>query len=292
MRTGRRRAPSQGRLADTFSTLGRSWKFKLGFGILVAIIILAILPSVLRIPFPAFGSVPSFKAPSPKYLLGTDGLGRDLLVVLLYSVRTSLYIGFLAGGIGTILGLTIGLTGGYKTGIVDDVLRSLIDVFLVIPLWPILILVSASVRSLTIPMMAGLLAAFSWMGSARTIRAQVLSLKEREFINIARLSGQRTFHILFTGIFPNMVPFVAAGFVISVTGAILAEVSLEVIGLGPPKATSIGLMLYWATQYSATVKGWWWWSIPPITILVMLFTALFLIISGFDEISNPRMRKI
>ncbi len=283
---------TRGRLTDIYETLGRNWKFLFGFGLLVAIIVLGLLPSVLRIPFPAFGTVPAFKAPSPQHPLGTDGLGRDLLVVLLYSVRTSLYIGFLAGTFGTLLGLLIGLSSGYKAGIVDDVLRSLIDVFLVIPLWPILILVSASVRSLTIPMMAGLLAAFSWMGSARTIRSQVLSLKEREFINIARLSGQRTFHILFSEIFPNMIPFVAAGFMISVTGAILAEVSLEVIGLGPPKAISIGLMLYWAQQYSATVKGWWWWSIPPITVLVLLFTSLFLIISGFDEISNPRMRKL
>ena len=283
---------TKGRLADAIGTLGRNWKFLFGLALLLVIIILGLLPSVLRIPFPSFGSVPAFKPPTAQHPLGTDGLGRDLLVVLLYSTRTSLYIGFLAGTFGTLLGLLIGLAGGYKTGIVDDVLRSLIDVFLVIPLWPILILVSASVKSLTIPMMAGLLAAFSWMGSARTIRAQVLSLKEREFINIARLSGQRTGNILFAEIFPNMIPFVAAGFVISVTGAILAEVSLEVIGLGPPKATSIGLMLYWAQQYSATVKGWWWWSIPPITLLILLFTALFLIISGFDEISNPRMRKL
>jgi peptide/nickel transport system permease protein len=280
------------RLKATLGVLGRNWKFVTGFVLLLLIILVGLSPSVLRVPYPQFGSVPSFRQPSAQYPLGTDGLGRDLLVVLLYSTQTSLYIGFLAGTFGTLLGLVVGLLGGYKGGLVDDFLRSLIDIFLVIPLWPILILISAAVKSLTIPIMAGLLAVFSWPGSARTIRAQTMSLKEREFISIARLSGQGTGEIVFTEIFPNMLPFVGAGFVMSVTGAILAEVSLEVIGLGPPKATSIGLMLYWAQQYSATVKGWWWWSIPPITVLVLIFIALYLIITGFDEISNPRMRKL
>jgi len=89
-----------------------------------------------------------------------------------------------------------------------------------------------------------------------------------------------------------MIPFVAAGFVMSVTGAMLAEVSLEVIGLGPPKAISVGLMLYWAQQYAATVKGWWWWVVPPIVVLILIFTSLYLIITGFDEIANPRMKKL
>jgi len=272
--------------------LGSNRKFVIGFVLLLIVVIAGLLPPVLGIHFPEFGSAPSFRKPSAQFPLGTDGLGRDLLVVLLYSIQTSLYIGFLAGGFGTVLGLTVGLISGYRGGAVDDVLRSLIDIFLVIPLWPILILISASVKSLTIPLMAGLLAAFSWQGSARTIRAQALSLKEREFVSIAQLSGLRTLEIVFAEILPNMIPFVAAGFVMSVTGAILAEVSLEVIGLAPPKATSVGLMLYWAQQYSATVKGWWWWAIPPILVLILIFTSLYLIMTGFDEISNPRLRKL
>jgi len=280
------------RYVDVITILGRNKRFVGGFMLLFAIILLGLIPSIFSIPYPLFGNVPIFRRPSIQYPLGTDGLGRDLLVVLLYSIRTSLYIGFLAGSIGTAIGIFIGLLGGYKGGFVDDILRNLTDVFLVIPPWPILILISAAVRGISIPMMAGLLAAFSWQGSARTIRAQAMSLKEREFVNIAWLTGSGTFEILFAEILPNMIPFVAAGFVLSVTGAILAEVSLEVIGLGPTKATSIGLMLYWAQQYSATVKGWWWWAIPPITVLVLIFVSLFLMASGLDEISNPRVRKI
>ncbi len=279
-------------LLSMVTVLGRNRKFILGFVLLALIVIAGLLPKVLGIPYPEFGSAPSFRQPSGEFPLGTDGLGRDLLVVLLYSIQTSLYIGFIAGGIGTVLGLVVGLLGGYKGGTVDDILRSLIDVFLVIPLWPILILISASVQSLTVPLLAGLLAAFSWQGSARTIRAQTMTLKEREFISIAHLSGAGTLEIIFAEIFPNMLPFVAAGFVMSVTGAILAEVSLEVIGLGPPKATSVGLMLYWAQQYSATIKGWWWWLVPPIVVLILIFTSLFLLIMGLDEVSNPRMRKL
>lgn len=279
-------------LLSTLRVLFRNWKFVLGFVLLLLILIVGVSPRLLGIPFPEFGSAPSFRKPSTEFPLGTDGLGRDLLVVLLYSVQTSLYIGFLAGTFGTLLGLVVGLVAGYKGGAVDDLLRGLIDIFLVIPLWPILILISASVKALTIPLMAMLLAAFSWQGSARTIRAQAMTLKEREFVSIAHLSGMRTPEIIFAEILPNMIPFVMAGFVMSVTGAILAEVSLEVIGLGPPKATSIGLMLYWAQQYAATVKGWWWWAIPPIAVLILIFTSLYLIIMGFDEVANPRMRKV
>lgn len=266
-------------------------KILAGFVTLFFICLVGFSTYIFSIPYPNFGSVPAFRSPSEQFPLGTDGLGRDLLAVLLYSIQTSLYIGFLAGTIGTALGVLIGFLAGYKGGLVDDILRSVIDIFLVIPLWPLLILISAAVRSITIPLMASLLAAFSWQGSARAIRAQVMSLKEREFVNIARLSGLGTFEILFMEIFPNMIPFVMAGFVMSVTGAMLAEVALEVIGLGPPQATSIGLMLYWAQQYAAAVKGWWWWIIPPILFLVLIFLALFLILLGLDEISNPRLRK-
>ena len=277
-------------LLSAVKTLTRNKKFIGGFSVLIVMVIIGFLPYILAIPFPEFGSSPSFRKPSSEYPLGSDGLGRDLLVVLLFSVRTSLYIGFLAGTFGTILGVSIGLFGGYMGGFVDDSLRTFTDIFLVIPMWPLLILISASVRSLSISTMALLLAAFSWQGSARTIRAQVMSLREREFINIARLSGLRAPGIIFTEILPNMIPFVAAGFVMSVTNAMLAEVSLEVIGLGPPGATSIGLMIYWATQYAATVKGWWWWILPPVGILVATFTSLYLMTLGFDEIGNPRTR--
>jgi len=266
-------------------------KFLAGLIILIFIAFIGYSAYIFQIPFPKFGSAPPFRKPSEQFLLGTDGLGRDLFAVLLYSIQTSLYIGFTAGIIGTAIGVLVGFLGGYKGGLVDHILRSVTDIFLVIPLWPLLILISASVRSLSIPVMASLLAAFSWQGSARAIRSQVMSLKEREFVNIARLSGLGTLEILFKEILPNMIPYVASGFVMSVTGAVLTEAALEIIGLGPPGATSIGLMLYWSQQYAATVKGWWWWLVPPILILILIFIALFLILLGLDEISNPRLRK-
>lgn len=279
-------------LKNAIRSLIGNRKFLAGLIMLVSIITVGYCTYIFSIPFPKFGSVPAFRKPSKQFLLGTDGLGRDLFAVLLYSIQTSLYIGFIAGIVGTALGVLVGFLGGYKGGLVDHILRSVTDIFLVIPLWPLLILISASVRSLTIPVMASLLAAFSWQGSARAIRSQVMSLKEREFVNIARLSGLGTLEILFKEIFPNMIPYVAAGFVMSVTGAVLTEAALEIIGLGPPKATSIGLMLYWSQQYAATVKGWWWWLVPPIFVLVLIFISLLLLLLGLDEISNPRLRKI
>jgi len=279
------------RFRNAIKTLMGNKKFFAGLTMLVLISFVGYSAYIFQIPFPKFGSVPPFRKPSRQFLLGTDGLGRDLFAVLLYSIQTSLYIGFTAGIIGTAIGILVGFVGGYKGGLTDHVLRSITDIFLVIPLWPLLILISASVRSLSIPVMASLLAAFSWQGSARAIRSQVMSLKEREFVNIARLSGLGTFEILFKEILPNMIPYVASGFVMSVTGAILTEAALEIIGLGPPGATSIGLMLYWSQQFAATVKGWWWWLVPPIIVLILIFIALFLILLGLDEISNPRLRK-
>jgi len=266
-------------------------KFLSGLIMLFLIFMMSLSVYIFSIPYPTFGSVPAFREPSKQFLLGTDGLGRDLFAVLLYGIQTSFYIGFMAGTLSTALGVLIGFLGGYKGGLLDDVLRSVIDLFLVIPVWPILVLISVSVKSLTIPVMAFLLTAFSWQGSARAIRSQVMSLKEREFINIARLSGLGTFEILFEEIFPNMISYIAASFVMSVTGVILTEASLEVIGLGPPSATSLGLMLFWSQQYGAIVKGWWWWILPPISVLVVLFISLILLTLGLDEISNPRLRK-
>jgi peptide/nickel transport system permease protein len=139
--------------------------------------------------------------------------------------------------------------------------------------------------------MAIILAVFSWPRGARSIRAQILSLREREFIDIAELSGEGTFEILFKEIFPNMIPYVATSLVISVTSAMLAEVGLELIGIGPSGVYTLGIMFWHAQQWAASFNGWWWWHVPAIISLVTIFVGLYLMSLGLDEISNPRLKK-
>jgi len=200
-------------------------------------------------------------------------------------------IGAMAGSIGTLIGIVVGFMAGYKGGLVDSGLRTLIDVFLVIPMWPLMVVIASYVQFLTVPVMAGLLAAFSWPWPARAMRAQVMSLGQREFVNLAKLTNLNSFEIAFQEIMPNMLSYIGANFANAVAGAMMAEVGLEIIGLGPQNTTTLGLMLYWAMWRGALVRGITWWVFPPIVVLISVFISLHLINMGLDEVYNPRLRR-
>lgn len=268
---------------------------KLLVGLICFLTILSISLSVypLSIPFPpGLGESKPKLPPSHEHPLGTDNYGRDMVAVFLYGIQFSLYIGFIAGIIGTSIGVVIGFVSGYKGGLVDDILRSVVDVFLVIPLWPILAIVMVYIRGMPVYGMAILLGAFSWPGAARTIRSQMLSLKERGFVDLAKISGLKEFEILFKEILPNMIPYLSIVFVGAVIGAMFAEVGLEVIGLGPTNANTLGFIFHYAIGNVAVLKGWWWWIVPSTVALVGIFTSLYVITLGLDEIANPRLKKI
>ena len=137
--------------------------------------------------------------------------------------------------------------------------------------------------------MALVISSLAWMGPTRVIRAQVLTLKERPFIEVSRLSGMSTFEIIFQEILPNMLPFLAASFTGAVTGSILASVGLEAIGLGPMADPTMGMTLYWAISFTAMLAGMWWWWLPPIIVIMIIFSGLYLIAAGLDKIANPRL---
>ena len=206
-------------------------------------------------------------------------------------VRQSLIIGFFTGLVGLVVGLTVGIFSGYRGGLVDDSLRSVTDVFLVIPTIPLLVVLSSYVKFLTIPALVLILAVFAWPFPARTFRSQVLSLRKREFINLAKLSGMSDIKIVFREILPNMLPYVGTTFANAVSGAILAEVFLEILGLGPQNTTTLGVMVYWAMWRGALIRGILWWVLPPMIVLVLIFIGLQLINIGLDEVYNPRVRK-
>jgi peptide/nickel transport system permease protein len=207
------------------------------------------------------------------------------------AVPKSMQVGFIAATVGTFVGAVIGFTSGYFGGWVDAVLRILIDVFLSVPSLLFLILIASLLRGVGVWTMALIIGAFAWANPARQVRAQVLSEKERAFVRVARLSGVSGLGIIFRELMPLMLPWLGANFVNAFIAAILAESGLSILGLGPQREMTLGMMIYWALSYSAILQNlWWWWLIPVVTLNV-LFLSLYLVHLGFDEVSNPRMRQ-
>jgi peptide/nickel transport system permease protein len=231
-----------------------------------------------------------FGVPSWEHPLGTESSGRDMLAVLLVGAPRSLRVGLIAATIGMLIGVVLGFTAGYMGGWVDAVIRTLSDAIIVIPVLAVLIVIGSYVKVLQIENMALLLAAFLWPAPTRYVRAQVLSMRERGYVNMARISGASSFSIMFGEMMPNMLPYIAASYTGNVSAAILAATSLEVLGLGPTRIPTLGMTIFYAINAAAILRGmWWWWGIP-IVALVVVFSGLFLMTTGLDEIANPRLR--
>jgi len=230
--------------------------------------------------------------PSPEHLLGTQSEGRDMLALMLVGTPATLRIGLIGGGIGLLVGVFLGLISGYFGGWLDGLIRGIVDVGLTIPSLAILIMIAASFRGLSLNTMGIVIALTAWMQTTRTIRSQVLSLRERNFIQMAKLSGSGNFGVMFQEILPNIIPYIAASFVDAVSTAILASIGLEVLGLGAQKAQTLGNTIYFAIFYSAMWRGLWWWWLPPIIVLVCIFLGLFLVSTALDEFANPRLKRL
>src|SRR5206468_6255549 len=177
-------------------------------------------------------------------------------------------------------------------GTADTIMRTLVDLGLTMPGLLVLISIAVSVKKgLTVDQMAIIVASLAWLNPARTVRAQVLSLRERGYVEVARLSGLSGPEIIARELVPNLLPYLAATSVNAVSNAILASIGLEVLGLGPIDAPTLGMTLYWVNYNAALINGWWWWWTAPIVIIVVLFLGLFFVTVGLDEIANPRLRR-
>ena len=238
----------------------------------------------------AIGSIPPRRPPSAAHWLGSDTQGRDVLASLLAATPQTLKIGLLAGLIGLGAGGLLGLLAGWFRGATDAIIRTACDVVMTIPAIAVLVLVGTSVRSMTVELMALVVALLSWMVPARAVRAQVLSLRERPWIDVARLNGMSGLHIIFADLLPNLAPYLAASFVIAVSTAMLATVGLEALGLGPQNELTLGMMIYWAQYSGAILRGMWWWWVPPVVALALIFIALLAISLGMDRLVNARLR--
>ena len=238
-------------------------------------------------------SAPAVQAPSIAHPFGTDRQGRDLLATMVAGTPLTLRIGFIAGLLGVGIGAILGFVSAYYRGGLDAVIRGVVDIGLTVPGLLVLILIAVSLRrGLTVNQMAIIVASLAWLNPARTIRAQVLSLRERGYVEVARLSGMSGPEIIVKELMPNLLPYLGATLVNSVSSAILASVGLEVLGLGPIDSPTLGMTLYWVNFNAALINGWWWWWTAPITIILVVFLGLFFLTVGLDEIANPRLRRV
>lgn len=226
--------------------------------------------------------------------LGTDNFGRDVLTQLVSATGVSLTIGFVAGIIATIIGLILGLVSGYVGGIVDDVIVFITNLFVVIPSFVLLILISFSIGqdkrgAVTIAVVIGLT---SWVWTAKAVRAQVISLRNRDHVNLSKLSGHSIGYILFVDILPYIASYVVMALILQISSAILAEAGLSILGLGPrtTDVPTLGLMMNWAMIYQAHILGKWWAYFPVILVIALIAFSMNLMNTGLDQIFNPALR--
>lgn len=238
------------------------------------------------------GSAIPEQPPSAEYPLGTDAVGRQLLPVMVVGTPLTLRIGLIAGAIGLGLGIIFGFLAGYFGGWIDTLIKGAADVLLTVPGLLFLVVIATTIKgAVSVNMMAFVVASLAWMWPTRTIRAQVLTLRERQFVMVARLSGMNGLEIIWRELIPNLLPYLAASFVSAVGSAILATIGLEALGLGPQNELTLGMTIYWALYYTSILRGLWWWWGPPIAVIILTFIGLFLISLGLDQIANPKLRR-
>jgi peptide/nickel transport system permease protein len=238
------------------------------------------------------GAFAPWEVPSGDHYLGTDRYGRDMLAMIVVGLAASLQVGFVAGILSTFFGVIIGFVAGYKGGMVDSVLRTGTDMFLVVPSLPLLLTLAAYMKNLSLLHVSVLLSLFSWPFAARTLRAQVLSLRSRPYVDLARTTKLNDFEIIFQELVPNLLPYIGLGLGFTSVGAIFALVGLEVVGLGPSNVLDLGLMINWALTWGALSLGAWPIVVVPLIVLAAVFISLTLINIGLEETYNPRLRQV
>ena len=270
----------------------RSPSFLLGSSLFVFTLILALLgPLLLNVDVNARVGL-AYMPPSAAHWLGTDHLGVDMISMLVTGLRSSLFVGFLAGTVATTLGTLIGLYGGYKGGLIDDVLTVGTNLFLVIPSLIVLILLSASIENgRSLSLIALIIGCTTWTWSARAVRAQAASLRTRDHVALARINGYGTFGIVLFHIMPYLLSYIFMVFILQMAAGILSEASLSMLGLGPYDSVSLGKILNEAKTNEALTDGAWWAFAPAMVLITMIVFALYIINTSLEGVFNPRLRQ-
>ena len=284
----------KGRVSSIFHAIISNPKIAFGVSVVTFFVLIAIAAPLLTPYDPNASIVKGSLPPSWAHIFGTTGLGQDIFAQIVYGARVTLMVAFVAAIGSTILQVVMGLSSAYYGGMVDEVLSLIINVFLVLPGLPLTIvlasLASASGANKNEFVIALVLLFTSWSYGARVLRAQTLSLKEREFVAAARATGESSLRIISSEILPNEVSLIASTFVGTFVYAVGAEVALEFLGLGDTSRPSWGVILYWAQNNAALIVGKWWQFVPAGICIALLCAGLTFINFGMDELSNPRLR--
>ncbi|GAB3535065.1 ABC transporter permease [Arthrobacter tecti] len=283
--------PKEKKPSGPLSGFWRTPKSRVGLILTAFFIVLAVLGPIFAPYDPNALGADLLEPPSWEHPFGTTQTGQDVFSQFLIGARSVMVVGFIAGIAATALALIVGINAALFPGVVDDALSGLANVFLVIPALPLLIIIAGSLPSgggwITIALVISIT---SWAWGSRVIRAQTLSLRNRDFVQAARATGKSTASLIYFEILPNLVPIIAGGFVGTVNVAVLTQVSLSFIGIGSSSDWNWGTILFWAQGQQALAQGAWWWFLPAGLAIALLGMALTLITLGIDEFVNPRLR--
>jgi peptide/nickel transport system permease protein len=270
----------------------RNNKLRVGLVVLLIFIILSFIGPLLTDFTPEDYVGPPSAPPSSEYWFGTTTFGQDVFTQFVVGLEATFLVGVVGGGLGTLLGVVIGFTAGYRGGIIDEVLNMITNIVLVLPTLAILLIIAAYLEVRGVLAESIFIGFTAWPWAARAIRSQTFSLRNREFVDLARMSGINSWKIIFTEIAPNMMSYLFMTFILQFGGAILIAATLDFIGLGPTKGISLGLMMNNAVLWSALHLGMWWWFVPPGVAITAIVGALYVMNVGLDEVFNPKLREL
>lgn len=270
----------------------RNTKLRIGLGVLLIFVVIAIVGPFFTDHAPNDYVGPAAVPPSAEFWFGTTTFGQDVFTQFIDGLRASFLVGIVGGGLGTLIGVVIGFIAGYRGGIVDEALTVLTNIVLVIPTLAILLIIAAYLEVRGVLAESIFIGFTAWPWAARAIRAQTFSLRSRDFVDLARLSGMGTWKIIFKEIAPNMMSYLFMTFILQFGGAILIAATLDFIGLGPTEGTSLGLMMNSAVNWSALQLGVWWWFVPPGLAITAIVGAMYIMNVGLDEVFNPKLREM
>lgn len=263
-----------------------------GLSVVLAFLVLGLLAPLLTDHGPNEYVGPQSQPPSAEYWFGTTTFGQDIFLQFANGVRSTFLVGLLGGGLAAVVGMTIGFVAGYRGGLVDEILNMITNIVLVLPALAVLIVLHTYLGIDSVPRQALFIGLFSWPWVARAVRAQTFSLRNRDFVDLARLSGMRTGTIIRKEIAPNMSSYLFMTFILLFGGAVLFAASLDFIGLGPTNVVSLGLMMNNAVHWSALTLGMWWWFVPPGLGITLIVGSLYIMNVGLDEVFNPKLREM
>jgi peptide/nickel transport system permease protein len=273
------------------ATLWSNGKARIGLVVITMIVVIAVFAPLIAPHSPTATSFPPYRNPDSVNWFGTTGNGQDVFSQVIYGTRISLLVCLASGAMATVVAVTLGLIAGYRPGLVDELLSFVNNLVLVIPGIPLMIILAAYVQAHSVWTIVLVVGFTSWATGARVIRSQASTLRTREFVTSAVFSGERLPRVVFREILPNMTSLVAGSFIAAATAAVLAEASLEFLGLGSPATVSWGTILYAAQQQNALLTGQWVLILTPGLAIVLLMTSFTLINFGVDALSNPKLRE-